>query len=160
MLKREYFIDWYRGMSSFFRAFKPVLLITDFIPQLRFQLPQIITSLVEFFQADEQWNALDRDLYFANFGNLATSGFGAGSWYRNTEMFQNRFGKCVKDGPERLQNIYFVYLLELRALAKAAPYIRRERLFHVGNEKVAIYYDTLIATSQASGKNSLYISNF
>lgn len=147
MLKREYFIDWYRGMSSFFRAFKSVLLITDFIPQLRFQLPQIITSLVEFFQADEQWNALDRDLYFANFGNLATSGFGAGSWYRNTEMFQNRFGKCVKDGPERLQNIYFVYLLELRALAKAAPYIRRERLFHVGNEKVAIYYDVLIATS-------------
>ncbi|KAL3998555.1 Endoplasmic Reticulum Oxidoreductin 1 (ERO1) family protein [Acanthocheilonema viteae] len=62
-------------------------------------------------------------------------GFGDGTWFRNTELFKNRFGtKWTPEGPQRLKNIYFVYLLELRALVKAAPYFRKE-LFYTGNPK-------------------------
>lgn len=50
-------------------------------------------------------------------------------------MFKGRFGtKWSWEGPERLKNIYFVYLLELRAIVKAAPYLQQE-MFHTGNEK-------------------------
>ncbi|KAK6106167.1 Endoplasmic Reticulum Oxidoreductin 1 (ERO1) family protein [Brugia pahangi] len=62
-------------------------------------------------------------------------GFGDGIWFRNTELFKNRFGtKWTPEGPQRLKNIYFVYLFELRALVKAAPYFRKE-LFYTGNPK-------------------------
>lgn len=51
-------------------------------------------------------------------------------------MFRNRFGmKWSWEGPERLKNIYFVYILELRALIKATPYLRKE-LFYTGNSEV------------------------
>ena len=33
------------------------------------------------------------------------------------------------EGPYWLKNLYFVYLLELRALAKAAPYLRKQSYF-------------------------------
>ncbi|MCP9257990.1 ERO1-like protein alpha [Dirofilaria immitis] len=63
------------------------------------------------------------------------AGFGDGIWFRNTELFKNRFGtKWTPEGPQRLKNVYFVYLLELRALVKAAPYFRKE-LFYTGNPK-------------------------
>ncbi|CAJ0578260.1 unnamed protein product, partial [Mesorhabditis spiculigera] len=65
----------------------------------------------------------------------APGGFGPGSWYRNTEMFAGRFGtKWSWEGPQRLRNVYFTFLLELRALIKAAPYLQNE-LFFTGNEK-------------------------
>ncbi|CAI5439344.1 unnamed protein product [Caenorhabditis angaria] len=58
-----------------------------------------------------------------------------GTWFRNTEMFAGRFGtKWSWEGPQRLRNVYFVYLLELRALQKAKPYLLNE-LFYTGNEK-------------------------
>ncbi|CAI2292747.1 unnamed protein product [Caenorhabditis sp. 36 PRJEB53466] len=58
-----------------------------------------------------------------------------GTWFRNTEMFVGRFGtKWSWEGPQRLRNVYFVYLLELRALLKASPYLQNE-LFYTGNEK-------------------------
>lgn len=51
-------------------------------------------------------------------------------------MFKGRFGtKWSKEGPERLKNVYFAYLLELRAIAKLAPYLQAE-LFYTGNESV------------------------
>ena len=37
------------------------------------------------------------------------------------------------EGPYWLKNLYFVYLLELRALAKAAPYLRKQSYF-TGNK--------------------------
>ncbi|KAL6731839.1 hypothetical protein Aduo_002665 [Ancylostoma duodenale] len=62
-------------------------------------------------------------------------GFGPGSWFRNTEMFAGRFGtKWSWEGPQRLKNVYFVFLLELRALLKVGPYLQNE-LFYTGNEK-------------------------
>lgn len=68
------------------------------------------------------------------------TGFGPGKWFRNVEMFRGRFGTTwTKDGPERLKNVYFVYLLELRALVKATPYLRNE-LFYTGNPKVTLNF--------------------
>ncbi|KAI1712015.1 endoplasmic reticulum oxidoreductin 1 (ERO1) domain-containing protein [Ditylenchus destructor] len=65
----------------------------------------------------------------------APGGFGEGTWFRNFEMFKNRFGtKWSKEGPERLRNLYFVYKLEMRALVKVAPYLQKE-LFYTGNEE-------------------------
>lgn len=53
-------------------------------------------------------------------------------------MFRSRFGtKWSREGPERLKNIYFVFMLELRALVKAAPYLERELRFYTGNEEVS-----------------------
>ncbi|KAI6179504.1 Endoplasmic oxidoreductin-1 [Aphelenchoides besseyi] len=64
----------------------------------------------------------------------AVGAFGEGTWFRNTEMFKGRFGtKWSWEGPERLMNLYFVYLFELRALVKIAPYLEKE-LFYTGNE--------------------------
>ncbi|XP_075228029.1 endoplasmic reticulum oxidoreductin-1-like protein isoform X3 [Lycorma delicatula] len=56
-------------------------------------------------------------------------------WGPNLQEFKNRFGpeETNGEGPQWLRNLYFVYLLELRALAKAAPYLEREE-YYTGNE--------------------------
>lgn len=65
---------------------------------------------------------------------VAPGGFGDGTWFRNVDMFRSRFSaEQSVDGPQRLKNIYFVYLLELRALVKAAPYLQQE-IFFTGND--------------------------
>ncbi|KAF6211993.1 hypothetical protein GE061_012511 [Apolygus lucorum] len=57
------------------------------------------------------------------------------NWGYNLEEFKNRFSPefTDKEGPQWLRNLYFIYLLELRAVAKAAPYLAQER-FYTGNE--------------------------
>ncbi|KAK6014711.1 endoplasmic Reticulum Oxidoreductin 1 [Ostertagia ostertagi] len=63
----------------------------------------------------------------------APAGFGVGTWFRNTEMFAGRFGtKWSWEGTSA--NVYFVFLLELRALLKVGPYLQHE-LFYTGNEQ-------------------------
>lgn len=54
-----------------------------------------------------------------------------GVWGRNFNEFKSRFSAETtnNEGPNWLKNLYFVYLLELRALAKAAPYLQNERYF-------------------------------
>ena len=48
-------------------------------------------------------------------------------WGRNQKEFLRRFSPSTTEGegPERLKNLYFLYLLELRALSKAAPVLRQ-----------------------------------
>lgn len=60
-----------------------------------------------------------------------TGEFGQGTWGPNPEEFERRFGpKATKgEGPLWLRNLYFVYLLELRALAKAAPYLVQDPFY-------------------------------
>ena len=50
-------------------------------------------------------------------------------WGPNLMEFQLRFDPELTGGygPQRLKNLYFLYLLELRALAKAAPYLEKQR---------------------------------
>ncbi|XP_063241030.1 ero1-like protein isoform X2 [Bacillus rossius redtenbacheri] len=59
-----------------------------------------------------------------------------GKWGPNLEEFRRRFNPELTDGegPSWLRNLYFVYLLELRALAKAAPYLEREE-YYTGSEQ-------------------------
>jgi len=53
------------------------------------------------------------------------------TWGPNLELFHQRFDpeKTNGQGPYWLKNLYFVYLLELRALAKAAPYLTQQTYF-------------------------------
>lgn len=54
-----------------------------------------------------------------------------GVWGRNVEEFMNRFSPDMTkgEGPNWLKNLYFVYLVELRALAKAASYLKSDPFF-------------------------------
>lgn len=55
-------------------------------------------------------------------------------WGMNIEEFRHRFSPefTENEGPVWLQNLYFIYLLELKAIAKAAPYLEQE-LYYTGN---------------------------
>lgn len=57
-------------------------------------------------------------------------------WGHNNTDFKRRFDPSLTngEGPSRLKNLYFLYLLELRALVKAAPYLR-SLAFYTGNEE-------------------------
>lgn len=48
-------------------------------------------------------------------------------WGHNVPEFQKRFDAelTAGEGPKRLRNLYFLYLIELRALAKALPFFQR-----------------------------------
>ncbi|XP_061564844.1 ERO1-like protein alpha isoform X2 [Cololabis saira] len=54
-------------------------------------------------------------------------------WGHNVSEFRQRFDSEVTagEGPKRLRNLYFLYLIELRALAKALPFFQQPsvRLF-------------------------------
>ncbi|RZC42237.1 ERO1 domain containing protein [Asbolus verrucosus] len=69
-----------------------------------------------------------------------------GEWGPNLLEFRRRFSPETTngEGPNWLRNLYFIYLLELRALAKAAPYLEHEE-FYTGNE--AEDYDTRMAVT-------------
>lgn len=60
-----------------------------------------------------------------------------GVWGRNVDEFLTRFSpETTKgEGPNWLKNLYFIYLLELRALAKAAPYLKKEQFFTGSQEE-------------------------
>ncbi|XP_037027815.1 ero1-like protein [Bradysia coprophila] len=59
-----------------------------------------------------------------------------GTWGRNLKEFNGRFSPEATDnqGPHWLKNLYFIYIIELRALAKAASYLRQEPFF-TGSEE-------------------------
>lgn len=56
-------------------------------------------------------------------------------WGPNLDELQRRFSPETTggEGPNWLKNLYFTYLLQLRALVKAAPYLEREE-YYTGNE--------------------------
>ncbi|TGZ73690.1 hypothetical protein CRM22_001406 [Opisthorchis felineus] len=55
------------------------------------------------------------------------------TWGPKPEEFYRRFHpKVVPEGLDRLRSLYFAYLVELRALAKVAPYLRT-LTFYTGN---------------------------
>ena len=66
-------------------------------------------------------------LYILYIPFTATTPFGDPSWGPNLDEFRKRFDpdKTWGEGPKRLKNLYFTYLVELRALAKAAPYLQQ-----------------------------------
>jgi len=58
---------------------------------------------------------------------LGETVLGKDEWKMNPNEFYSRFDpkRTNKQGPLRLRNLYFTYLVELRALAKAAPYLKK-----------------------------------
>lgn len=62
---------------------------------------------------------------------LPASNFGPAKWGPNIKEFKKRFdGETTNgQGPLRLKNLYFTYLVELRALAKVAPYLIKEEFY-------------------------------
>ena len=61
---------------------------------------------------------------------------GEENYIPNIDLFLSRFDPDLTDGqgPFWLKNLYFVYLLELRALQKAAPFLEKHT-FYTGNEE-------------------------
>ncbi|KAG1663714.1 ERO1-like protein beta [Nymphon striatum] len=57
------------------------------------------------------------------------------TWGLNLNEFNQRFDpkETVGEGPQRLKNLYFLYLLELRALAKASQYLENFE-YYTGSE--------------------------
>lgn len=66
---------------------------------------------------------------------LGFGGSSQGEWGPNIEEFERRFSPQTTDseGSYWLRNLYFAYLVELRALAKIAPYLERE-YYYTGYE--------------------------
>ncbi|RXN01625.1 ERO1-like protein beta [Acipenser ruthenus] len=54
-------------------------------------------------------------------------GWGKTTWGTNMKEFRHRFDpvETKGEGTRRLKNLYFLYLIELRALSKVAPYFER-----------------------------------
>ena len=52
-------------------------------------------------------------------------------WGPNPSEFKKRFDPATTNnqGPQWLKNLYFIYLVELRAITKAAPYFEQETFF-------------------------------
>ncbi|KAK4871679.1 hypothetical protein RN001_015803 [Aquatica leii] len=67
-----------------------------------------------------------------------------GEWGPNIDEFIRRFSisRTNGEGPNWLRNLYFLYLLELRALDKASQYLQKEE-FYTGDE--AQDWDTQLA---------------
>jgi len=59
-----------------------------------------------------------------------------GSWGPNLKEFKRRFSPDTTNGQGEhwLRNLYFAYIVELRAIAKIAPYLRNEE-FYTGFDK-------------------------
>lgn len=81
----------------------------------------------------------------ANWLIPAKSAFDLPKWGPNLEEFLKRFDPKLTfgEGPTRLKNLYFAYLVEMRALAKVAPYLIEET-FYTGNEKEDVEVKELV----------------
>ena len=64
-------------------------------------------------------------------------------WGPNLEEFRRRFDPDLTEGygPQRLKNLYFLYLLELRAFVKATPYLSKHDFYtgYAGDDEATQY---------------------
>lgn len=64
--------------------------------------------------------------------------WGKPRWGSNVKEFTHRFDptETKSEGPRRLKNLYFLYLVELRALSKVASYFERSVVdLYTGNSQ-------------------------
>ncbi|XP_074648554.1 ERO1-like protein beta isoform X2 [Tubulanus polymorphus] len=78
---------------------------------------------------------------------LGKNAYGVQTWGLNVPEFMRRFDPKLTagEGPQRLKNLYFTYLVELRALMKASLYLEKE-LYYTGSD--AVDQDTKIAVKE------------
>jgi len=81
------------------------------------------------------------------------------TWGPNMELFHQRFDPehTEGQGPYWLKNLYFVYLLELRALAKASDYLSRQTYFTGRQEEDQ---ETVIAVKELLSLISTFKDHF
>nr|CAG4638330.1 EOG090X03A4 [Cyclestheria hislopi] len=72
--------------------------------------------------------------------HLLTDSPAASRWGSNLEEFQRRFDPELTngEGPQRLRNLYFLYLLEMRAIAKASPFLEHFH-FYTGPFTIPVF---------------------
>lgn len=95
--------------------------------------------------------------------------FESPQWGPNLKEFVKRFDpkSTWGEGPERLKNMYFAYLVEMRALVKAAPYLKQGN-YYTGNEKedtevkelVSQLLDNLKLLPEQFDENKLFQGDF
>lgn len=68
----------------------------------------------------------------------SSEGWGRSVWGPNLQEFRRRFdtGETKGEGTRRLKNLYFLFLIELRALYKVVPYFERAVVdLYTGNSR-------------------------
>lgn len=68
----------------------------------------------------------------------SSEGWGRSVWGPNLLEFRRRFdtGETKGEGTRRLKNLYFLFLIELRALSKVVPYFERAVVnLYTGNRR-------------------------
>ncbi|XP_040267462.1 ERO1-like protein alpha [Bufo bufo] len=68
-------------------------------------------------------------------------------WGHNITEFQTRFDAVhtQNEGPRRLKNLYFIYLIELRAISKVLPFFERQSyLLYTGNKTLDLQTKELL----------------
>ncbi|MED6257734.1 ERO1-like protein alpha [Ataeniobius toweri] len=79
-------------------------------------------------------------------------------WGHNVSEFRQRFDSdlTVGEGPKRLRNLYFLYLIELRALAKVLPFFKQSsfRLYTGRTEEDQKHKELLLDILQLARKDS------
>ena len=89
------------------------------------------------------------------FDFVGAAAFKDQQWGPNVEEFMKRFDPETSDGlgPQRLKNLYFTYLVELRALAKASPYF-----FKVGKYQLKYCHSPFLVELWSLVEGSPYFS--
>lgn len=89
----------------------------------------------------------------------AKDSWGASStWGPNLQEFQKRFDPAMTygEGPQRLKNLYFTYLVELRALAKVLPYLKEVYTHHSFEDFSFLLYEFITLYSIVYFERSLF----
>ena len=76
--------------------------------------------------------------FLQNIVFLCSETWGKPRWGPNVKEFTHRFdpAETKNEGPRRLKNLYFLYLVELRALSKVASYFERSVVdLYTGNSQ-------------------------
>jgi len=78
----------------------------------------------------------------------AKTAFDVPRWGPNVAEFVKRFDPryTAGEGPKRLKNMYFTYLVEMRALVKAAPYLLQVQHLHTGVVVTGVVVTSIVVT--------------
>ncbi|XP_076817383.1 ERO1-like protein beta [Clavelina lepadiformis] len=101
-------------------------------------------NILQVTNGDLQGMCLEKRVFYRVISGLHTSinthlsmeylfedGWGEKKWGPNLQEFQRRFDPSITkgEGTARLKNLYFIFLLELRALSKLYLYFKQENIF-------------------------------
>ncbi len=110
------------------RKWSVVLVVCAWGPQLPLQLTPLSLRGAGSCSPNFDWRRTSHPQCLCTascFSRTDKLNLGPGTWGPHVEEFKRRFDPELTqgEGPQRLKNLYFTYLVELRALVKAAPYL-------------------------------------